>query len=96
MEPMDTQLLKEMREVIGAYRSNTIDVGRLADELLMLRDRLQFKDHSWSQELTQQIATLDSASTFAPKDDQQTRQLSHAIRTAIDALLRLIEAKLEE
>ncbi len=95
MEPMDTQLLRVMREAIGTYRSNAIDVGELTDQLLMLRDQLQFKDHPWEHELTQQITTLDSASTFASKDDEQARQVSQAISTAIDALVRLIESKLE-
>ena len=95
MEPMDTQLLKVMREAIGAYRSDAIDVGGLADQLLMLHDQLQFTDHRWEHELTQQIATLDSASTFAPKDDEEARQVSHAISSAIDALIRLIESRLE-
>jgi hypothetical protein len=94
MEPIDKQLLKEMREAIAAYRSNSLSVGSLADQLLVLRDRLQFEDHVWSHELTQQIATLDSASTFVPKHDEQARQLSNAIVTAIDGLLELIEDKL--
>lgn len=94
MEPIDVKLLGEMREVLGAYRSRTLSVGELADQLLTLRDRLQFRDHPWAHELTQQIATLDSASSFTPKDDEQANQLSHAIGTAIGELLRLVEDKL--
>lgn len=92
---MDTQLLTEMREAIDSYRSSNMDVGTLADRLLTLRDGLRFKDDSWFHELTQQIATLDSASTFTPKNDKQTCQLSHAISTAVDTLLRLIADKLK-
>jgi len=93
MELIDEKLLKEMREAIIAYRSRTINVGELADQLLSLRDRIQFRDRLWEHELTQQIATLDSASTFTPKDNEQANQLSHAIEVAINTIMRLIEDK---
>ncbi len=93
-EIKDDKLLNAMREVIIAYRSSTINVGELADQLLPLRDRLQLRDHSWAHELTQQIATLDSASTFTPKDNEQANQLSHVIEAAINTIVRLIEDKL--
>jgi hypothetical protein len=94
MEPIDNQLLNEMREAMAAYRRGQIEVGSLVDQLLLLRDRLQIRDHTWSQELTQHIATLDSASTFVPKGDVQVRQLSSAMAAAIDGLLKLLEGKL--
>lgn len=94
METTDTNLLSNMREMLGAYRSGTLSVGELADQLLLLREHLQFRDDAWEHELTQHIATLDSASTFRPKDDEQVKQLSHAAGTAVDELLRLIESKL--
>lgn len=94
MESTDTILLSSMREAIDAYRANTLGVGDLAEKLLALRDGLQFRDASWAHEATQQIATLDSASTFVPKNDEQAKQSSRAVDFAIASLLRLIGEKL--
>lgn len=91
MVPRDAELLRKMSEAIHAYRSRAIEIGELADRLLTLCDRLQFRNHHWEHELTQQIATLDSASTFTPKDEEQANQMSCAIGVAVDALLRLIK-----
>ena len=94
MDQIDKALLREMCEAICSYRSNGGCVGKLAEQLLALRDRLQFTDPPWEHNLTQHIATLDSASTFVPQNDDQKGKLSQAIVTAIDALSRLIEIKL--
>jgi hypothetical protein len=96
MEQIDIRLLNEMLRAITSFRADETDVGQLADGLLMLRDGLRFKDPDWSHELTQHIVTLDSASTFVPANDDQSRQLRAAITTATDGLLQLIEAKLAE
>ena len=85
-----------MHEVIEAYRSRALDVGELAEQLLALRDFLQSRDRLWVHELTQQIATLDSASTFIPKDNEQTNQLSRAIETSINTLFQLIADRLND
>lgn len=95
MEPRDIQLLNEMRQAIAVFRSDDVKVGDLAHRLLALRDLLQFNDKEWEHELTQHIATLDSASTFVPLDDEQDRQFRSAIATATDSLLSLIETKLK-
>ena len=94
MEPADVTLLREMREAIGAYRANSLSIGRLADKLLLLRDGLRFRDASWAHAVTQQIATLDSGSTFTPKDDAQAEQLSQAVNAAVASLLQLIGDKI--
>lgn len=94
MEPADVTLLREMREAIDAYRANSLGIGRLADKLLLLRDRLRFRDASWAHDVTQHIATLDSASTFTPKDDTQAAQLAQAVNAAVASLLQLIGNKI--
>lgn len=94
MEPTDTVLLREMHEAIDEYRARTLGIGDLSDKLLGLRDRLQFRDPIWEHELTKQIATLDSASTFTPKNAGQATQLSQAVDAAVNSLLRLIGKKL--
>jgi hypothetical protein len=94
MDTNDIMVLTNMRESIATYRDNSMSLGFLADNLLALRDRLIFKDHQWLHELTQQIATLDSASTFSPKDEHQGLLLSRAVDAAINALLRQVEDKL--
>lgn len=89
----DLMCLKGMRKAIITARSRSGDIGRLADELHLCRDQLQLKDADWEHELTQHIATLDSSSTFIPKDDKQSRAMQAAVSSAMDSLLLLIARK---
>jgi hypothetical protein len=91
---LDADILKQMIEAVDGYRIKRLDVGDLADQLLTLRDILQFRDHHWEHELTQQIATLDSASTYTPEDQELAEQLTRAIKTANETIVRLVEEKL--
>ncbi|MBI3785263.1 MAG: hypothetical protein HY270_17870 [Deltaproteobacteria bacterium] len=93
MESEDARLLAEMQRLLLAFRLNLADVGPLADRLLAMRDRLTFQDRDWSFELTQHIATLDSASTFTPANEAEAHQLRSALVAATNSLLELIEAK---
>ncbi len=93
METVDCQVLDQMRDTIAVFQSKRIDVGSLADQLLMMRDRLQFQDREWYDAVTQQVATLDSASTFVPKNPEQARQFEAAIDSAVGEIVKLIDDK---
>ena len=90
METSDREVLKKMKEKIITFRS-VGDLAYLADSLLTLRDSLKSQHKEWEDELTQEIATLDSASTFVPASDEQASQLSAAVNTAIENILSLID-----
>ncbi len=92
----DTIFLKRMREANSAYRSGSISVGELSEIMLVLRDQLKFQDDLWTHELTQHCATLDSASTWIPKDEDESRLRIKIIGTTMSELSRLVEQKLEE
>jgi len=93
IQQADRLLLDQIRQAISAYRLDKTDIGPLADKLLTLRDGLTFEDRVWFYQLTQHIATLDSASTFVPEGAPQERQLYAAITAAADSLLALVEQK---
>jgi hypothetical protein len=88
---LDIKVLNDMRRRIAAYEKGDVDVGHLAEQLLALRDRLQFKDHEWHHRLTQEIATLDSASTFIPATDEEIRQRNVAVTAALDTIRTMVE-----
>ena len=90
----DINVLEEMRRAASVPRRNSEEAGRLADQLLKFRDRLQFNDPEWFHQLTQHIATLDSASTFVPQDNEQANQLGVVTQAAREGALRLIDAML--
>jgi hypothetical protein len=96
MRPEDLHILVGMRAAVQNFRCEQNDVGVLADRLLELRDQLQFSDPAWFDELTQHIATLDSASTFQPKDDKEAEQLAQAIAHANAQVLDLVTRKTEQ
>ncbi len=93
MNRNDIDTLREMQKAISSPRVNDADLGVLAERLLKLRDELRFIDTEWFHTLTQQIATLDSASTFAPSGSEAEHQLCSAINEAIRMLLILINNK---
>jgi hypothetical protein len=93
MNSHDASLLTEMMAAISSFKSGSAQVGELADHLLALHDGLDWQDHRWDRELTQHIATLDSASTFTPEDEEQSHQMALAITVAVDNLTRLIQER---
>ncbi len=70
------------------------NLAQVAERLLRLRDRLNFEDADWHYEITQHVATLDSASTFYPANEVEKRQLDAAVQQAVDQIIRLIAAKI--
>jgi hypothetical protein len=90
METSDREVLNKMQEKITTFRA-VGDLAYLADSLLTLRDSLKSHHKEWEDELTQEIATLDSASTFVPVSDEQASRLSAAVNTAIENILSLID-----
>lgn len=92
----DSQILAEMRGAIQSFLLGEMDAGCLADRLLSLRDLLQFSDPAWFGELTQHIATMDSASTFRPQNDVEAEQLTKATTDATTRLLDLLKLKNEQ
>jgi hypothetical protein len=94
IEPSDIIALRQMQELLVPSRFQKPKIGDLAEHLLMLRDSLRFEDFDWFHALTQQIATLDSASTFVSSNSQDEAQLNTAIMSAVDEALQLIRLKL--
>ena len=94
MNSNDVQLLQHMRDMIVAYSQGDITLGTLANDLVILRDNLQFEDRLWFRELTEHLVTLDSASTFCPAGQVQSVQLATAVTDATEAVQRLVEDKI--
>ena len=93
MEESDLTTLREMQREISAQR-DVGHIGEVAERLLRLRDRLSFDDADWYHQLTQHVATLDSASTFHPTNDIEKGQVDSAIEVAIGQIGKLVQAKL--
>jgi hypothetical protein len=55
---------------------------------------LSFNDADWYHQLTQHVATLDSASTFQPANDIEKAQVDSAIGVAVGEIRKLVQAKL--
>ena len=94
MKTKDIQILNQMRHAVAVFLVESRDPGSLANSLVILRDLLECDDDKWLNELTQNIVTLDSASSFAPANDEQNRQLKAAIATAGSCLRELIDEKI--
>ena len=92
MEQSNLTTLREMQQKIGVH--STAGLGQTAERLLWLRDKLTFDDADWYHDLTQHVATLDSASTFNPANEADKRQLDVAVQQAVDQIARLISSKM--
>lgn len=92
MEQGDLATLNEMQQEVRTRSPEGLD--QVAERLLRLRDLLKFDDASWYHDLTQHVATLDSASTFHPENDAEKRQLDAAVQQAVDQITHLIGAKI--
>jgi hypothetical protein len=92
--PEDIKLLKDMRMRVVAFREGLTPFVGAADNLAILGENLHFRDREWEDRLNQQIVTLDSASTFVPKNAEQSEQAVSAIKTAVEEILGLIDEKL--
>jgi hypothetical protein len=90
---MDMDLLEQMQCDLASFQSGTVSVGDLGNRLLRLRDRLEFEDAVWYRALTDQIATLDSSSTFVPASASEEQVARQAVVVAVDAIKRLVDAK---
>jgi hypothetical protein len=93
MEEKDIMLLNEMKQLISNLPAESSSLLRVVDKIDLLRLNLGFKDRAWDHELVQHIATLDSASTFVPKNDEQSKQTMAAIKTATHEIIELIKEK---
>ena len=93
MTPEDISLLKDMRMRVVAFREGLTPSGA-SDNLTILGENLHFRDREWEDRLNQQIVTLDSASTFVPRNAEQSAQAVSAIKTAVEEILGLIDEKL--
>lgn len=91
MEQSDLTTLKKMRQEVESPPHD--DLAQVAERLLRLRDGLRFEDTDWYHELTQHVATLDSASTFHPANGAEKRQLDTAVQQAVHQITCLIGAK---
>jgi hypothetical protein len=93
MEQRDLAILRDMRQEVSA--STSASLGQVAERLLHMRDVLRFDDAEWYHDLTQHVATLDSASTFHPANEMERRQVDTAVQQAIQQIIRLIDIKLK-
>ena len=91
MEQSDLTTLKKMRQEVESRPTH--DLAQVAERLLRLRDGLRFEDADWYHDLTQHVATLDSASTFHPANHAEKRQLDAAVQQAVNQITRLIGDK---
>jgi hypothetical protein len=92
----DLSKLDAMRQLVTQPIPSGIelaDLADLADQLLSNRDALALNDDDWYDNLTQHIATLDSASTFKPSNEAERTQVKNAIKGAINEIQKLIDEK---
>ena len=82
MKQSDLDKIREMRLFIESSISQDVGLGELVEHLLKLRDGLMFEDEVWYHSFTQQVVTLDSASTFEPSNTYEKSQLDQAIQVA--------------
>lgn len=92
----DSHILTEMRAQLSRFQRGGLDTDVLADRLVLLRDQLEFSDPPWYHELTQHIVTIDSASTYRPKNDAEAEQSTKATMHATTSLLDLVTRKNEQ
>lgn len=88
----DVRILREMDRALSVEATGPL--GPLSETLLALRDALDFQDKPWYQGLTAHVVTIDSASTFVPKDLTEKEQARQAVSFAVQSLRRLIAEKL--
>ena len=91
MEQSDLTTLSEMQKELRTHSTN--DIGRVAERLLRLRDTLKFDDTEWYHDLTQKLATLDSASTFHPSNAEEKRQVDTTVQQAVREIGHLLRKK---
>ena len=94
MEQSDLVRLKKIRPLIRSSIKQGALLGELADHVLERRDDLKFVDDVWHHSLTQHLVTLDSASTFEAANAVEQHQVDKTVAAAVDAILQLIEMKL--
>jgi hypothetical protein len=94
MATNDINVLEEMRRTVGNFQTRGgVAVGDVGNQLLNLRDQLQFDDREWYREVTDHIVTLDSASTFTPTSNADEQKVCLAISAAVVAISGLVDAK---
>jgi hypothetical protein len=94
MNSNDKAQLKLIENIILKGHDNMLQLSCMADSIIHLRDSLSFEDDNWYYLLTDQIATLDSASSFNPSADER-RELDFAVENAKNNILNLVRSKLE-
>ena len=94
MDEIDQNGLREMLALTRSSTRKCAGLAQLAERLLTLRDALSFKDEDWYHQLTHQIVTLDSASTFKPASATEMQQVDEAVKSATRKLQRLIGERL--
>lgn len=90
----DTSNLLMMRQMVRTSTLRGDPLAACVEKLLEARDSLTFIDEDWYDVLTEHIVTLDSATTFEPRDEAERAQFDAAIINAIDAIRSLIKEKL--
>jgi hypothetical protein len=92
MKQGDFAILREMQQAVASRSQDSL--GEVVERLLWLRDKLMLDDADWYHDLTQHLATLDSASTFYPANDIEGLQLKVVVQEAADQITLLIGSKL--
>lgn len=92
MKISDEDRLNQMRLDLLAHTGR--NYIKLSEDLQVQRDSLTFEDPDWYYRLTEQLVTLDSASTFTPSNKMQEAQLKSAVKEAFSVIFELISERL--
>jgi hypothetical protein len=95
MDPKDARILTDMKTLALTFEGQ-FGLADVSAQLATWRNNLAFRDYDWEREITEHIVTLDSASTFVPGNDQERTQYLNAIKTAIAAIITLVDQKIGE
>lgn len=95
--PADARHLARMLECTERMHGGTLTLVEGADRLLSLRDALEAAEPGWAAELTDGIATLESAGTASPEQiATMGRDYPALVTTTLDTIERLVRDRMGE
>lgn len=95
--PADARHLERMLECTERMRVGTITLAEGADTLLSLRDALEAAEPGWAAELTDGIATLESAGTASPEQiAMMGREYPALVAMTLDTIERQVRDRMGE
>lgn len=92
--------IRQLQHMLGCLASMRRDQRLLVDgvdSLLFLRDALEEVDAQWSRELTNHLATLESAGVATPEQIRTMgKEYPELIARTLDAVERLVRSSLSQ